>query len=195
MIQKDEQYNFVERTQHNLQFITETTNKREPINDDFYDFTNLINHCLGLLSYVYEYVYDSIEYDHPNDPSQQIKRYTKVKLDQIFSKLAYNPKRYGNISISRSFDNNNDCTDISILLYHMRNAICHGHIKPIVENDSRIIKQAYLWDENKNHRNPHNTNNKNFEITMDVAQLRYFANDIADAYNEYIELTSKITLP
>ena len=45
--------------------------------EDFNDFTNLINNCLGLLSYDYEYVSDDIEKNNPTYSRERLNEATK----------------------------------------------------------------------------------------------------------------------
>jgi len=180
MPNEEKDYNFVERTQINLRFITEQISKKEiPINNDkFYEVTNLLNCCLGLVSYVYEF---------SNKATKNRKDAIKL-LDNIFANYSYSEKKYGIIKTSMPIIQEKNkttlCTKMSTLLYHMRNAICHGRIKPISsEPDSNgrgYIKAVQFTD-----KKSRNVKKDNFEAILKVKQICTFANDVANAYNSY----------
>ena len=185
MISKEKPYKFVERTLANLNFMSKLINGESLPKEDFNDFTNLINNCLGLLSYVYEYVSDDIEKNNPTYSRERLNEATKNSLDYILSSLTYEKSKYGTISrcIGYGTDRGNEmCTDMATILRHMRNAICHGNLQPIVRKFDSVICKVKFWDEPLKKANP---TDKNFEIEMTITQLEVFVNDIADAYNTW----------
>ena len=166
----DENYNFVERTQKNLQKISDLLRDKTILDDDFYDFTNLINSCLGLISYVYEYTVRI---------NVTLKR--KERLEKVLNSGTFHLNNYGKINICKSMDKKgSEEKDLPTLLYHMRNAICHGHVQPYTQQGNKgTIIGAEFWDENKKGRS--------FEIKMSIDELTSFANDIANTYNSYLD--------
>lgn len=173
-------YYFVERTQTNLKFITEQINNKViPINhDEFYEVTNLLNCCLGLISYVYEFT---------NKTTKTRKDAIKL-LDDIFVHYSYSKENYGEVKISipiiQGVVNKTKCTKMSTLLCHMRNAICHGRINPVAsEIDSNGKK--YIVSVNFTDKRQKNAKKDNFDATLTIEQIYTFANDVANAYLEY----------
>lgn len=174
-VEKGETYDFVKRTKENFDFITKLmqNTKSQVFRDsnqlDFRDFTNLINNCLGLISYVYEYSIQKISEDITNEE----------KLKRVFSSSHTNIDKYGTITTCLSMDKQGrDEQTITTLLYHMRNAICHGHVEPILsEGNHGIITGAIFWDQFKN--------SENFRCSMTIEEITNFANEIVKTYKQY----------
>ncbi|MBR1809745.1 MAG: hypothetical protein IJ776_10225 [Paludibacteraceae bacterium] len=160
-----------------MKYITSLIQKKpsEILEDDkFYDVTNLINCCLGLVSYVYE---DTMKYN---------KRKRNKALDmlrEILQNYPYEVGKYGNIEISWSVQGKKDIVykDMPTLLYHMRNAICHGNILPSCSNPDENGDQpitAIIFTDMRG-------KTENFKATMDIVHIQNFANDVAEAYISY----------
>lgn len=181
-------YNFVGRTQENLKFVSKLMRGEQIEVKDFYDFTNLMNSCLGLLSYVYEYVFDDIERNNPKQNRTQLTSLTMQKLGTIIGNNSNTSNYYETITKCSGFNSSDPsviCIDMPNLLRHMRNAICHGHIQPIpIDSSNRTIVKVSLWDEPLHKQNK---DDKNFEIVMTLEQLENFANEVSTAYNIWKE--------
>lgn len=164
-------YNFVKRTQENLLCVSKLLEGESVQSKDFYDFTNLINNCLGLIAYVYEY-----------SLHQNVTLKKKDRLQKVVNKTPVCINKYGKISKCLSMNGTGlPDNDLSTLLYHMRNAICHGHIEPFSSGDKdNIIAGAIFWDKNSKGRN--------FEISMTIKEIEEFIYDIAEAYNSYYNI-------
>ena len=170
----EKEYNFVKRTQENLDIISRLLNNGQIPPNEFYDFTNLINNCLGLISYVYEY-----------SVRKHITLKRKERIQKVLNNTSFDISKYGKIWICLSMERHGGSElDLPTILYHMRNAICHGHVEPYTHNTSNTIIGAKFWDENNNGRN--------FEAELTIKEITSFAMDIADSYNQYLKLIKTV---
>jgi hypothetical protein len=163
MLYKNFEHDFVERTINNLKWI-DTKNSIDKTNKDstiFYEFTNLINQCLGLIILVKELSDDSFVKSLP----QAIEHYSLRKAD--IDGLA-----------------DNDLILLNVLT-HLRNSIAHGHIQQSDDGNDEITEVVF-WD-----ANPWELKKENKDMTIDNAEvkifltfekLKNFANTIANEY-------------
>ena len=173
-------YNFVERTQKNLECINEKIKKGiiQTDEDVFYEVTNLINCCLGMVTYVWETTIKKC--------GSNIK--TLEALDEIYKSCSFTSERYGIIMKSQkpnrvskyngTTDENGNYVSLSVLIYHMRNAICHGNLTPMQRDskEEKSIITGFTFQEKSD---------KTFKAEMSYEQILSFAKDVANAYVIY----------
>ena len=117
---KDFEYDFVQRTLDNLKWIDEKS--RESTIGTFYEFTNLVNQCLGLIVFPKELADDVIMNSFPQD--LHIYGISDTDIEKI---------------------KNNNSKTLSNVFRHLRNGIAHGHIQ---QNDDTTpeISEIVIWD-------------------------------------------------
>ena len=122
MLYKNFEHDFVERTINNLKWI-DTKNSIDKTNKDstiFYEFTNLINQCLGLILLPSQFSNNAFLKCFP----QELKIYEVD--DSIVKKLKSDePKILSNV------------------LRHIRNGIAHGHIQQVIDGSDDITDVIY----------------------------------------------------
>lgn len=163
MLYKNFEHDFVERTINNLKWI-DTKNSIDKTNKDstiFYEFTNLINQCLGLIILVKELSDDSFVKSLP----QAIEHYSLRKTD--IDGLA-----------------DNDLILLNVLT-HLRNSIAHGHIQQSDDGNDEITEVVF-WDakpwELKKENKDMTIDNAEVKIFLTFEKLKNFANTIANEY-------------
>lgn len=156
---KDFEYDFVERTLRNIEWIEKQNSivKDDPTSMTFYEFTNLINQCLGLILL----------------PSQFSKSTFLANFTQELT-------HYGvGDNIVNKIKGNKDKT-LSNILRHLRNGIAHGHIQQYSANnhditDVRILdadKGVVITSDDDAHT----------IIELNIEELRTFAIKVAEEY-------------
>ena len=163
MLYKNFEHDFIERTINNLKWI-DTKNSIDKTNKDstiFYEFTNLINQCLGLIILVKELSDDSFVKSLP----QAIEHYGLRKTD--IDGLA-----------------DNDLILLNVLT-HLRNSIAHGHIQQSDDGNDEITEVVF-WDakpwELKKENKDMTIDNAEVKIFLTFEKLKNFANTIANEY-------------
>ena len=160
---KDFEYDFVERTLRNIEWIAKQNSivKDDPTSMTFYEFTNLINQCLGLIILVKELSDDSFVKSLP----QAIEHYSLRKTD--IDGLA-----------------DNDLILLNVLT-HLRNSIAHGHIQQSDDANDEITEVVF-WDakpwELKKENKDMTIDNAEVKIFLTFEKLKNFANTIANEY-------------
>lgn len=159
MLYKNFEHDFVERTINNLKWI-DTKNSIDKTNKDstiFYEFTNLINQCLGLILLPSQFSNDAFLKCFP----QELKIYEVD--DSIVKKLKSDePKILSNV------------------LRHIRNGIAHGHIQQVIDG-SDDITDVKIWDVDQNIENP-TEKDAHTIIEFRVEELKLFAINVAKEY-------------
>lgn len=160
---KDFECDFVERTLRNIEWIATHNSivKDDPTATTFYEFTNLINQCLGLIILVKELSDDSFVKNLP----QAIEHYSLRKTD--IDGLA-----------------ENDLILLNVLT-HLRNSIAHGHIQQSDDGNDEITEVVF-WDakpwELKKENKDMTIDNAEVKIFLTFEKLKNFANTIANEY-------------
>lgn len=169
MLYKNFEHDFVERTINNLKWI-DTKNSIDKTNKDstiFYEFTNLINQCLGLILLPSQFSNDAFLKCFP----QELKIYEVD--DSIVKKLKSDePKILSNV------------------LRHIRNGIAHGHIQQVIDG-SDDITDVKIWDVDHNIENP-TEKDAHTIIEFRVEELKLFAINVA---KEYCKLKKEELVP
>ena len=187
---KDPKYEFVERTQINLRNTSEMLCNREEEPVEFYYVTNMLNHCLGLISYVYQYAEDeSNRLAETDSNSNRLDTLGQI-LDSITHDIKYDPSKYGDVKVCypKWGNVNVSSIEISSIIYRMRNAICHNNIEFINGKDANgrnNIERIRFTDGRDNH-------NPRFDATMSIRQLKTLVLDISDAYLKYYKQSKTI---
>lgn len=156
---KDFEYDFVERTLRNIEWIEKQNSivKDDPTSMTFYEFTNLINQCLGLILL----------------PSQ-------FSNSTFLANFTQELTHYGvGDNIVNKIKGNKDKT-LSNILRHLRNGIAHGHIQQYSVNnhditDVRILdadKGVVITSDDDAHT----------IIELNIEELRTFAIKVAEEY-------------
>lgn len=156
---KDFEYDFVERTLRNIEWIEKQNSivKDDPTSMMFYEFTNLINQCLGLILL----------------PSQ-------FSNSTFLANFSQELTHYGvGDNIVNKIKGNKDKT-LSNILRHLRNGIAHGHIQQYSVNnhditDVRILdadKGVVITSDDDAHT----------IIEFNIEELRTFAIKVAEEY-------------
>lgn len=156
---KDFEYDFVERTLRNIEWIEKQNSivKDDPTSMTFYEFTNLINQCLGLILL----------------PSQ-------FSNNTFLANFTQELTHYGvGDNIVNKIKGNKDKT-LSNILRHLRNGIAHGHIQQYSVNnhditDVRILdadKGVVITSDDDAHT----------IIELNIEELRTFAIKVAEEY-------------
>lgn len=156
---KDFEYDFVERTLRNIEWIEKQNSivKDDPTSMTFYEFTNLINLCLGLILL----------------PSQ-------FSNSTFLANFTQELTHYGvGDNIVNKIKGNKDKT-LSNILRHLRNGIAHGHIQQYSVNnhditDVRILdadKGVVITSDDDAHT----------IIELNIEELRTFAIKVAEEY-------------
>ena len=156
---KDFEYDFVERTLRNIEWIEKQNSivKDDPTSMTFYEFTNLINQCLGLILL----------------PSQ-------FSNSTFLANFSQELTHYGvGDNIVNKIKGNKDKT-LSNILRHLRNGIAHGHIQQYSVNnhditDVRILdadKGVVITSDDDAHT----------IIELNIEELRTFAIKVAEEY-------------
>ena len=156
---KDFEYDFVERTLRNIEWIEKQNSivKDDPTSMTFYEFTNLINQCLGLILL----------------PSQ-------FSNSTFLANFTQELTHYGvDDNIVNKIKGNKDKT-LSNILRHLRNGIAHGHIQQYSANnhditDVRILdadKGVVIESDDDAHT----------IIELNIEELRTFAIKVAEEY-------------
>lgn len=162
MLYKNFEHDFVERTINNLKWI-DTKNSIDKTNKDstiFYEFTNLINQCLGLILLSSQFSNDAFLKCFP----QELKIYEVD--DSIVKKLKSDePKILSNV------------------LRHIRNGIAHGHIQQVIDG-SDDITDVKIWDVDQNIENP-TEKDAHTIIEFRVEELKLFAINVAKEYCKF----------
>jgi hypothetical protein len=156
---KNFELDFVERTLSNIEWIEKqnSINKENPTAKTFYEFTNLINQCLGLILL----------------PSQFSNSTFLANFSQELTHYGV-----GN-NIVNKIKGNKDKT-LSNILRHLRNGIAHGHIQQYSANnhditDVRILdadKGVVITSDDDAHT----------IIEFNIEELRTFAIKVAEEY-------------
>lgn len=156
---KNFELDFVERTLSNIEWIEKqnSINKENPTAKTFYEFTNLINQCLGLILL----------------PSQFSNSTFLANFSQELTHYGV-----GN-NIVNKIKGNKDKT-LSNILRHLRNGIAHGHIQQYSVNnhditDVRILdadKGVVITSDDDAHT----------IIEFNIEELRTFAIKVAEEY-------------
>lgn len=159
MLYKNFEHDFVERTINNLKWIDtknsiDKTNKGSTI---FYEFTNLINQCLGLILL----------------PSQFSD---KIFLKNFPQELSY--YGVGDHIVNKIKDNKQKT--LSNVMRHIRNGIAHGHIQQVIDG-SDDITDVKIWDVDQNIENP-TEKDAHTIIEFRVEELKTFAIKVAKEY-------------
>ena len=159
MLYKNFEHDFVERTINNLKWI-DTKNSIDKTNKDstiFYEFTNLINQCLGLILL----------------PSQFSD---KIFLKNFPQELSY--YGVGDHIVNKIKDNKQKT--LSNIMRHIRNGIAHGHIQQQSDNNNDITDIRIL-DANRDVTIA-NDNDAHTIIEFTIKELKTFAIKVAEEY-------------
>ena len=159
MLYKNFEHDFVERTINNLKWI-DTKNSIDKTNKDstiFYEFTNLINQCLGLILL----------------PSQFSD---KIFLKNFPQELSY--YGVGDHIVNKIKDNKQKT--LSNIMRHIRNGIAHGHIQQHSDNNNDITDIRIL-DANRDVTIA-NDNDAHTIIEFTIKELKTFAIKVAEEY-------------
>ena len=167
---KDFEYDFVQRTLDNLKWIDEKS--RESTIGTFYEFTNLVNKCLGLIVFPKELADDVIMNSFPQD--LHIYGISDTDIEKI---------------------KNNNSKTLSNVFRHLRNGIAHGHIQ---QNDDTTpeISEIVIWDIAPKYDTQGNVIKQTKDdahtiIKLSVQQLKNLATTIAEKYLEIKSATTK----
>lgn len=169
MLYKNFEHDFVERTINNLKWI-DTKNSIDKTNKDstiFYEFTNLINQCLGLILLPSQFSNDAFLKCFP----QELKIY-EVDYSIVKKLKSDEPKILSNV------------------LRHIRNGIAHGHIQQVIDG-SDDITDVKIWDVDQNIENP-TEKDAHTIIEFRVEELKLFAINVA---KEYCKLKKEELVP
>ena len=186
----NENYNFVKRTQQNFKHISKEIEKKKiPINNNkFYEVTNLLCYCLGLISFVNQAAEDETD-NILNSTSNNKNRNELIKqiLDKILKDITYSETKYGTIIVCypKWAPTDVSTTDISTIVYRMRNAICHNDIEPIGGekdiNGNQLIEKIRFVSKN-------DKNNIRFHAEMTIKQIHQLVMDVSNAYLKYYNI-------
>jgi hypothetical protein len=159
MLYKDFEYDFVERTLKNLRWIEVRWNQisqEKTYDENFYEFTNLVNQCLGLIVFPKEFSNDTL-------------------IDQLPQELKY----YGiDDGIVKKIKDNN--VTLRNVLYHLRNGIAHGHILQY-SNNNEDITYIKIFDANPQVCNP-TEHDAHTIFEFSIEELKKMAIKIAEEY-------------
>lgn len=158
----DFEYDFVERTLSNIEWI-EKQNSIDNENRnalDFYEVTNFINQCLGLIIL----------------PSQFSD---KIFLKNFPQELSY--YGVGDHIVNKIKDNKQKT--LSNVMRHIRNGIAHGHIQQVIDG-SDDITDVKIWDVDQNIENP-TEKDAHTIIEFRVEELKLFAINVAKEYCKF----------
>lgn len=159
MLYKNFEHDFVERTINNLKWI-DTKNSIDKTNKDstiFYEFTNLINQCLGLILL----------------PSQFSD---KIFLKNFPQELSY--YGVGDHIVNKIKDNKQKT--LSNVMRHIRNGIAHGHIQQHSDNNNDITDIRIL-DANRDVTIT-NDNDAHTIIEFTIQEFTTFTTKVAKEY-------------
>ena len=159
MLYKNFEHDFVERTINNLKWI-DTKNSIDKTNKDstiFYEFTNLINQCLGLILL----------------PSQFSD---KIFLKNFPQELSY--YGVGDHIVNKIKDNKQKT--LSNVMRHIRNGIAHGHIQQHSDNNNDITDIRIL-DANRDVTIA-NDNDAHTIIEFTIQEFTTFTTKVAKEY-------------
>lgn len=156
---QDFEYDFVIRTLRNIEVIEKqiVINKENNNDTTFYEFTNLINQCLGLILL----------------PKQFSENNSKIALNQ---ELSYYGLDEGVVTLIK----NNKPKTLNHVLHYLRNGIAHGHIQQVIDG-SDDITDIKIWDVNPSIKNP-TENDAHTIIEFRVEELKTFAIKVAKEY-------------
>lgn len=156
---KNFELDFVERTLSNIEWIEKqnSINKENPTAKTFYEFTNLINQCLGLILLSKQFSKDNI----------------KSKLPQ---ELSYYGINEGIVTLIQ----NDKPKVLNHVLRHLRNGIAHGHIQHCIDG-SHDITDIKIWDADPNIENP-TEKDAHTIFEFRVEELKTFAIKVAEEY-------------
>ena len=156
---KDFEYDFVERTLRNIEWIEKQNSivKDDPTSMTFYEFTNLINQCLGLILL----------------PSQ-------FSNSTFLANFTQELTHYGvGDNIVNKIKGNKDKT-LSNILRHLRNGIAHGHIQQYSVNNHDIT-DVRIFDADKGVEIT-SDDDAHTIIELNIEELRTFAIKVAEEY-------------
>lgn len=143
---------FVVRTNKNLEYID---NKKEN-GDEVYEVTQLVNSFLGLIVFPKE------------KAGYKIRRISDDQhIIQIISSCI----------IENSYQGRYREINLTNLIYHFRNAIAHGGIEIISENNE--ITSIFFYD-----RMVEDRYRQEFKIVMDISQIREFVKLFSEKFIE-----------
>ena len=155
----DFEYDFVERTLSNIEWI-EKQNSIDNENRnalDFYEVTNFINQCLGLIILPSQFSNNIFLKNFPQELS-----YYGVG-DHIVNKIKDNKQK-----------------TLSNVMRHIRNGIAHGHIQQHSDNNNDITDIRIL-DANRDVTIA-NDNDAHTIIEFTIKELKTFAIKVAEEY-------------
>ena len=156
---KDFEYDFVIRTLRNIEVIEKqiVINKKNNNDTTFYEFTNLINQCLGLILL----------------PSQ-------FSNSTFLANFTQELTHYGvGDNIVNKIKGNKDKT-LSNILRHLRNGIAHGHIQQYSVNNHDIT-DVRIFDADKGVVIT-SDDDAHTIIELNIEELRTFAIKVAEEY-------------
>ena len=156
---KNFEYDFVERTLRNIEWIEKQNaiNKENHTVTPFYEFTNLINQCLGLILL----------------PSQ-------FSNSTFLANFSQELTHYGvGDNIVNKIKGNKDKT-LSNILRHLRNGIAHGHIQQY-SVDKHDITDVRILDADKGVVIT-SDDDAHTIIEFNIEELRTFAIKVAEEY-------------
>ena len=159
MLYKDFEYDFIERTLKNLSWIEKQWYQRcqeQETDENFYEFTNLVNQCLGLIIFPKEFSDDTFI----NQLPQELKSYHIG--DSIVKKIKGDNKTLKNI------------------LHHLGNGIAHGHILQY-SNGNNDITDVKIFDVNPQVRKP-TEQDAHTIFEFSVEELKTFVIKVAEEY-------------
>lgn len=150
---KDFEHDFVERTLHNLEWIDKHIKNEDTT---FYETTNLINQCLGLILLPKQF-FNSIKSKMP----QELSHYGVDERVVILIK-------------------DNKPKTLNHVLHHLRNGIAHGHIQQVMDGTADIT-DVKIWDVVQTIQSPTEMDAHTI-IEFRVEELKLFAINIAKEY-------------
>ena len=159
MLYKNFEHDFIERTLRNIEWIEKKNaiNKENHTFTPFYEFTNLINQCLGLILL----------------PSQ-------FSNSTFLANFSQELTHYGvGDNIVNKIKGNKDKT-LSNILRHLRNGIAHGHIQQY-SVDKHDITDVRILDADKGVVIT-SDDDAHTIIEFNIEDLRTFAIKVAEEY-------------
>ena len=164
---KDFEYDFVERTLTNLEWIKTQSLKEKQINDKsadsnlFFPFTNMVNQSLGLIVLIKQFSDEKFVKTLP----QEVEYYHLTK-DDIEGIVEEERMLY-------------------LTLTHLRNSIAHGRVKQSDDHNDEITEVVF-WDAEpwrlKNQGKDMTFENAEVKIFLTFEKLQHFAITIANEY-------------
>lgn len=154
-----------------LEFLRRTKRNLNNYDNDF-DMTNLINCCLGLIVFPFEFGRNN------SKPIILTKKAKDISKEIGFRFVKFRPIQDLRNGIPQLYPERNKT--LELLLEKMRNGLAHQNIKP--RNNNGFFDEIVVWNVFKRGRQPNVFSEIDVRIIFNQDQLRKFALMITDSY-------------